>query len=336
MNNSADSASPVALPDGIRLSIRIPPDPSAKDLAFVRQLGVDHVNTWLGDHQTSYECLVDLKGRLNDQGLILFNAGNLRLGKSDRIHLALPGRDQVIADFKVFIQNLSRAGIHTTTFTWEPDCVQSTANEPTRGGAMSRAVDLEALKEQPPTHQGAFSHDDIWENYTYFIREIIPVAESEGVRLALHPNDPPLPDISGIPCLIHNRACYERAFEIADSPNLGMEFCVGCWSEGGEAFGDIAAGIRDFVAAGKVFIVHFRNISAPLPHFVETFIDDGCQDMAAVLEEFHRAGFRGTLSLDHFPMMTAGEAPSVAFAIGYVKAMLDGLLRPTPQADAVS
>ena len=190
---------------------------------------------------------------------------------------------------------------------------------------MSRAVALEALKKQPPTHQGSFSRDDIWENYTYFIHELIPVAESAGVRLALHPNDPPIPDINGIPCLIHNRACYERAFEIADSPNLGMEFCVGCWSEGGEAFGNIAAGIRDFVAAGKVFIVHFRNISAPLPHFVETFIDDGYQDMSAVLEEFHHAGYRGTLSLDHFPMMTPGEAPSVAYAIGYVKALLGRL-----------
>ena len=324
-NNSADSASPVELPDGIRLSMRIPPNPSGDDLAFVSQLGVDHVYTWLEDHQTSFDYLVELKSRLNDQGLTLFNAANLRLSKSDRIHLALPGRDEVIADFKIFIQNLSRAGIHTTTFTWEPGYVHSTANEPTRGGAISRAVDLEALKKQPPTHQGSYSHDEIWENYTYFIRELIPVAESEGVRLALHPNDPPIPDINGVPCLIHNRACYERAFEIADSPNLGMEFCVGCWSEGGEDFGDIFEGIRDFVDAGKIFIVHFRNISAPLPHFLETFIDYGYQDMAAVLEEFHRAGYRGTLSLDHFPIMTAGKDPSVAYAIGYVKAMMDRL-----------
>jgi len=311
------------LPDGIRLSMHISPDPSRDELTFVRQLGVGHVYTWLEDHHTSYDYLVDLKSRLNDQGLTLFNAANLRLSKSDKIHLALPGRDEVIADFKVFIQNLSRAGIHTTTFTWEPDCVQSTADEQTRGDAISRALNLEALKRQPPTHQGSFSHDEIWENYTYFIRELIPVAESEGVRLALHPNDPPIPDINGVPCLIHSRACYERAFEIADSPNLGMEFCVGCWSEGGEGFGNIAAGIKDFVAVGKVFIVHLRNVSAPLPHFVETFIDDGYQDMAAILEEFHRAGYRGTLSLDHFPMMVAGEAPSVAFAIGYVKALLN-------------
>ena len=80
--------------------MRIPPKPSADDLAFVSQLGVDHVYTWLEDHQTSFDYLVELKSRLNDQGLTLFNAANLRLSKSDKIHLALPGRDEVIADFK--------------------------------------------------------------------------------------------------------------------------------------------------------------------------------------------------------------------------------------------
>ena len=91
MNNSTNSASPADLPDGIRLSMRIPPKPSGDDLAFVSQLGVDHVYTWLQAHQTSYDYLAHLKSRLDEQGLTLFNAANLLLSKSDIIHLALPG-----------------------------------------------------------------------------------------------------------------------------------------------------------------------------------------------------------------------------------------------------
>ena len=152
------------------------------------------------------------------------------------------------------------------------------------------------------------------------------MAEEAGVRLALHPNDPPVPEIGGIPCLIHNFDTYKRAFEIADSDYLGMEFCVGCWLEGGEQFGDIFEGIRHFVEQKKVFIVHFRNVSAPLPQFVETFLDDGYMDMAKIMQAFADAGYSGSIILDHTPSMAPGLGKYVpyAYAMGYMKALLRG------------
>ena len=144
----------------------------------------------------------------------------------------------------------------------------------------------------------------------------------DGVRLALHPNDPPTTEaLGGIPCLIHSWETYERAFEIADSPALGMEFCCGCWLEGGtEGFGDILAAIRHFVAEDRVLLVHFRNITSPLPVFEETFLNNGYMEMYKVMRAFVEAGYGNTMTLDHTPRFVEGyEAAGTGYAIGYMR-----------------
>src|SRR6266542_594890 len=106
------------MPCSIQLSLFVDPDRTEDELLFARQLGMDCVYTWLHDDQCSYEYLAGLRQRIEAAGLRLYNAGNIRLGKSDQIHLALPGRDAMIEQFCAFIRDLGRAGIHTTTFTW--------------------------------------------------------------------------------------------------------------------------------------------------------------------------------------------------------------------------
>ncbi|MAG13253.1 MAG: D-mannonate dehydratase [Spirochaetales bacterium] len=310
--------------DSIHLGVKISPRPTDEDLRFASQLGVEYVYTWQKEEQIDIDYLVELKRKVESFGLVLYNVGAAGLGKNDKIHLALPGRDEAIERFAAFIRNLGKAGIGTTTFTWEQAGVRSTKKEPTRGGAIARAVNMDVLAQEPPSHPGVFTDDDMWENFAYFMSRIIPVAEAAGVRLALHPNDPPVPSIGGIPCLIHSFESYKRAFEIGDSDSLGMEFCTGCWLEGGEKFGDILAGIRYFVERKKVFIVHFRNVSSPLPHFVESFLDDGYMDMAKVMQTFCNAGYDGSLILDHTPLMAGStdDRTPTAYAIGYIKGLM--------------
>jgi mannonate dehydratase len=293
-------------------------------LLFAKQLGLDYVYTWVEAHQRGYDFLANLRQRVAEAGLTLYNAGNYDVAKSDKIHLALPGRDEVIAEFKTFIRNLGRAGIHTTTFTWEPSRVWSSAPGETRG-AMTRRVDLAEMKQRTLTHGRTYTEDEIWGNFTYFIKRILPVAEEAGVRLALHPNDPPAPSLGGIPCLIHSFADYRHAFEIANSPYLGMEFCTGCWLEGGDDFGNMLEAIRYFHAQGKIFIVHFRNVSAPLPYFVETFLDNGYMDMYQVMKVFCEIGYDSTMILDHTPQFAPGYAQGggTAYAIAYMRALIE-------------
>jgi mannonate dehydratase len=300
----------------------IEPDPSDDDLLFARQLDMDCVYTWLEDSQCTLDYLVRLRKRVEAHGLQLFNAGNMSVAKSDKIHLALPGRDEVIAKFQAFIRTLGQAGIHTTTFTWEPDRVWSSEPGEDRG-SRARRVDQDELYRRPFTHGREFSREELWDNFSYFIQRVIPVAEEAGVRLALHPNDPPVDgSLGGIPCLIHSYADYLRAFEIAASPNLGMEFCVGCWLEGGAAFGDMFQAIRQFVSEKRVFIAHFRNVTSPLPSFTETFLDDGYMDMYQVMKAFCAAGYDGSMILYHSPLMAPEfKGAATAYAIGYMRAL---------------
>lgn len=308
----------------IKLSMLIDPEPSLEQLLFARQLGLSHVYTWVEEHQRDYDFLLNLRQKVEDAGLTLYNVGNYHVAKSDKIHLALPGRDEKIEQFQTFIRNLGRAGIHTTTFTWEPSQVWSSEPGESRG-AIARRVDLEEMKRRPLTHGRKFTREEIWENFEYFIKRILPVAEESGVRLALHPNDPPAPSLGGIPCLIYRFEDYKRAFEIANSPYLGMEFCTGCWLEGGEMFGDMLAAIRYFHQQGKIFIVHFRNVTSTLPYFVETFLDNGYMDMYQAMKIFCEIGYDGTMILDHTPQFAPGFAQGggTAYAIGYMRALIE-------------
>ncbi len=311
----------------IKVSMAISPEPSDDQLLFAKQLDMDCVYTWVGDHQRNYHFLSNLKKRMDDAGLNLYNVGNFSVGKCDKIHLALPGRDEKIAEFKDFIRNLGKAGIHTTTFTWEASNVWSSEPGESRW-ARARRVDLDEMRKRPFTHEREYSIDELWDNFTYFIKEIIPVAEKSGVRLALHPNDPPTESLGGIPCLIKSFDDYKKAFEIADSTNLGMEFCTGCWLEGGDDFGDMLEAIRYFHKDRRIFIVHFRNVSSPLPNFIETFLDDGYMDMYKVMKTFFDVDYDGTITLDHTPQFAGAYAQGggIAYATGYMRALMERAL----------
>ena len=308
----------------IKLSAFIEPQPSDDELLFLRQLGLSHCYTWLPDELTNYEHIAALRDKAAKAGLTLYNAGNVNLGKSPRIHLGLPGRDEDIERFANMLRDMGRAGVYTTTFTWEPDQVWSSAPRQSRYAA-ARFVDLEDLKSRGLTQGREYTLDELWDNFAYFMRAILPVAEETGVRLLLHPNDPPVDALGGVPCLINSRARYERAFDIAASPMLGMEFCTGCWLEGGAGFGDMLAGIGDFVADGRVFIAHFRNVSAPLPRFTETFLDNGYFDMYRAMRAFVAHGYAGTMILDHTPQFADGYhlGAGTAYAIATMRALIE-------------
>jgi mannonate dehydratase len=308
----------------LRFSIHLSPNAPDDELLFARQLGVPCVYTWVPSDQTDVDSLRALREKVEAAGLELWMVGDYRLGKNPDIILATPQRDAEIAKLQQFIRNLGAAGIRTTTFTWEQDQVWSSAERGESRGALARRVDVDELYARGLTHGRAYSEAEIWDNFAYYLRAVIPVAEEAGVRLALHPNDPPVEQLGGVPCLIHSWADYRRAFELAGSPALGMEFCTGCWLEGGAAFGDLLAGLRWCVEQGRVFIVHFRNVSSPLPSFTETFLDNGYQDMYQAMRVLVETGYDGTVCLDHSPAFVAsqGKGSGTAYAIGYMRALL--------------
>lgn len=298
-------------------------------------MGVDCCYAWVNPGQDNYDFLARLKERVEKFNLSLFNLGSAEYAKPVSVHRGLADRDRYIEGLIKFMELLGKIGVPTTTITWESGHAYATSPEGhvvrppekidlvmTRGGAPTRLYDDAVAAADPLSERITVSKEQIWDNFTYFAKAAVPEAERNKVRICLHPNDPPVSHTLGVATLIESAGDYRRAFKIADSEFFGMEFCCGCWLEGGARnFGDIIAGIEEFAAAGKISIVHFRNVSGALPYFIETFIDDGYQDMYALMKAFVRAGYNGTMIYDHSPEMAAGFAAQTAFAVGYMKAL---------------
>jgi len=214
--------------------------------------------------------------------------------------------------------------------------IWSTAGETSRGGSRARGFDLakadggnwiDKRYDGPLTHGRKYTADELWANYEYFIKAVAPVAETENVRIGIHPDDPPVPELGGIPrCIFGSFDGYKRALEIADSPNVGMCLCVGCWLEGGSLMGkDVIETIQYFGKKKKIFKVHLRNVNQPLPHFTETFLDNGYADMYKILKALKKVDFNGVVIADHIPSMVNAQAGS-AFSIGYMKGLIERVI----------
>jgi mannonate dehydratase len=317
---------------GIKPSMQLPTDPSDDDLLFVKQVGVEYVNIPTSGADATLANFIRLKKKVEAAGLRVWNIGNSNVHNMPQVTLGLPGRDEKIDEYKQFLRNLAAAGIFYTTYAHMGNGIWSSERETTRGNSPARAFDagknpkgywIKDVYEGPLTHGRKYTQQEIWENYTYFIRQVAPVAEELGIRIGIHPDDPPVPELGGIPrCIFSSFDGYDKALKIANSPNVGMCLCVGCWLEGGKLMGrSVTDTIRYFGGQGKLFKVHFRNVNAPYPHFVETFIDDGYQDLYPVMKAMQESDFRGCVIADHVPGMVGGRYAGSAYSIAWIRAM---------------
>ncbi|RKU14756.1 D-mannonate dehydratase [Candidatus Poribacteria bacterium] len=318
---------------GMKVTAQMSPEPSEADLQFARQMDVEYVVLWTNGENANYDYFMSRREIFENAGLKIYGFGNSDVHNQDAIVLNLENRDAKVEQYKRYIRDLGRAGIPYTTYAHMGNGIWSTERETTRGGASARAFNLEAADVghwggkkygMPLSHGREYSEEELWENYTYFIKQAAPVAEEAGVMIGIHPDDPPAVHLAGIPrCIFSSFEGYKRALEIADSPNVGMCFCVGCWLEGGDLMGkDVIESIRYFGDRNKIFKVHFRNVDQPLPHFVETFVDNGYQDMYQVAKALREVDFNGVLIPDHIPSMAEDHRVGTAYTIAYMNALV--------------
>jgi mannonate dehydratase len=319
------------LAPGAKITLQLPGDFNDEDLQFAKQMGVSYVTA--GTTGGTYDTFADIKRRVEAAGLKVSNIGNTSVHNMPEVTLNLPGRDEKIAEYKQYLRNLSKAGIDYTTYAHMGNGIWSSANEATRGGAPTRSFHAATAEghwttttfKPPLTHGRRFSKEEIWDNYTYFIRQVAPVAEETGVRIGIHPDDPPMPELGGVPrCIFGNFDGYRRALEIANSPNVGVCLCCGTWMEGGGLMGkNVFEAARVFSGMGKLWKIHFRNVTAPVPDFTETYVDDGYTDMKKLMRTLVEIDFRGILIADHVPKMVGDRRTGWAFSIGYIRALYD-------------
>ncbi len=320
-------------PAGIKLATFFTDKPNENDLTMLRHAGVEAVSVWTSIANNNAEWMISTKKRLEANGVQIYNIGIIDLHCDPTLVLGRPGVETKIEQYKTYLGNLGRAGIHYTTYAHMSNIKDqkvpgfyATANGTTRGEAPTREFDLEVAKKLPCSFDKEYQEDHIWKTFTTFIRAVIPVAEKNKVRIGLHPDDPPVASLGCVARVFRTYDAYERAFQIAGSDNFGVCLCVGTWGEGGKTgFGkDPIEAVKALGAKKKIFKVHFRNVSSPLPKFRETFVDNGYLDMYQVMRALREVNFDGIVIPDHVPGGTVGyPAANNAYTIGYMKALRD-------------
>lgn len=305
-----------------------------EQLAFALQCGAEDVllNTPAlpGDERWEYEDLLAWRVRAEEHGLRLITLENVPITFYDKIMLGQEGRDRQLENMMTTVRNMGRAGIPILGYHWMPNGVWRTEREtPVRGGAISNGFDYSLVKDAPLSHGRVYTEEDMWENYDWYLSRMLPVCEEAGVRMALHPDDPPVPTLGGIARLFRNFENFKRAMETHPSPMHGLDYCHGCWSEMRGGAG-VMESIEWFGTRGRLFYVHFRDVRGAAEKFTEQFVNDGNNDMAAVMRKLKDVGFHGFMIDDHVPRMV-NDSPwghrGRSFATGYMAGLLQAVYR---------
>ena len=282
--------------------------------------------------RADYGDYVALRERLESYGLRIaaIEGGFAHLPKYRDVVFGGPKRDELIQELIAEIRDMARAGIPIYGYHWMINSGWRTKPVRIRGGAQSAAFDFELVRNKPFTHGREYTEEELWPNLEYWIRTVTPIAEREGIRLGIHPDDPPVPRIAGIPRLLRNHAAYRRLVEIYPSDANGIEFCQGTLSEMQD---DVYEAIRYFGSRNKILYVHFRNVSGRVPKFHEEFVNTGYVDMHRAMKLYQEVGFEGVFIDDHCPNIEGdrkdpggfGESLSRVFAQGYLQAILESV-----------
>ncbi len=299
-------------------------------LSFFKAIGVDYVTVhvplefWEEEDRT--EEFVRLRKLVESHGMKL---NNLATKCWNEIILGLPGRDEKIETWCRILRTLGRAGVPTLGYDFMVRYFRTAPVLAGRGGAKYSTLDYEVLMQDPPRIvDEVVAEPQMVEHLQYFLERVIPVAEETGVLMALHPDDPPIPEpLGGVARIVSTLDQYERIFEMQSSRCNAMLFCQGCVAEMGE---NVPAAIQRMGNAGRIAYVHFRNIRGIPKQFEEVFVDEGDQDMFEAMQAYRDIGFNGPFMMDHTPGFPNPEMTfwaGKAYAVGYIRAMIQAVYR---------
>jgi mannonate dehydratase len=302
--------------------------PTHEILTFAKQMGCSGVllNTPAlpGAERWEYGDLWRLRRLVESYGLRLEALENTPVRFYEDAMLATENRDRAIENYQQTIRAVGRAGIPILGFHWMPNSVwRSSRLAPGRGGALCTAFDM-AEVDDAPTHGRVYPEDEMWRNYEYFLKAVLPVAERAGVRLALHPDDPPVPMLGGVARLFRSFEGFKRGMEVVPSESLALDFCMGCWSEMRGGAGVLEA-LEYFGGRKKIAYVHFRDVQGSADRFQECFLGEGNVDVVKAMLTLKRVGFDGFFIDDHVPHMvedTQWGHRGRALATGYIQGLV--------------
>lgn len=319
----------------------LPPKRDPRKWSLAAQVGVRQVITkataelsGLGAGPDDYTVLKTIVDRFGEAGFTVYGLEGDQFDMQP-VKLGTRDRDQTIERYRRMLRNMSRLGIRMHCYNWMASIgwYRTRVDVPARGGALVSEFKLSDVGEDLPESLRV-SEEKLWNNLFYFLDAILPVAEAEGIQMALHPDDPPLSPLRGVGRILTSATAIDRVLKYRNSPSNGLTFCQATFRSMGE---DLKAISTPWLDAGKVFFLHLRDIEGPGPHnFRETFHDNGPTDMVEMLRHYRAHGFAGPLRPDHAPTMygdargaftggiSAGyEMTGKVFALGYLRGICE-------------
>lgn len=299
----------------------------------------------------AFDDLVALKKTIEANGLKWEAIENFDPAHWSDILLDGPKRDAQMETIKRTIQMIGRVGIPIMGYNFSIAGVWGWTKGPFgRGNAMAIRYDESKIDKSlpmpngmawnmvydpdaPPGNVPAVSSEELWQRYEWFLSRILPVAEENGVRMALHPDDPPADALRGTARLVNQPDKYQRVIDLDPSPSNALEFCLGSLQEMQQ--GDVYDAIRHYGQQKRIAYVHFRNVRGKVPFYQEVFVDEGDLDMIRVVQALRDVGYDGVVIPDHTPEMSCG-APwhaGMAYALGYIRAAIQAVERFSPAGE---
>ncbi len=314
----------------MKMSFRWFGDSDPVSLAFIRQIpGLTHIVSAVYDEPVGevwpLEKIQALKHRIEQAGLVFEVVESVPVHED--IKLGKPSRDRLIANYQQTIRNLSSAGIKVVCYNFMPvfdwtrtelakrlddgstclafDAQQAESIDADQGIALPgwdssyKNGELQALLQE----YRAVDAQQLWKNLEYFLQAVIPVAEACGLKMAIHPDDPPRP-IFGLPRIVKDRDDLARILDAIDSPANGLTLCSGSLGAGPQ--NNVEALVREFGGRGRIHFAHIRNVKvSEAGDFEETAHLSACGslDIAAIVKAYHDVGFEGYVRPDHGRMI---------------------------------
>lgn len=312
-------------------------DLTDKGMREIKQLGVNYVLTGGPRMPWDESELRTIVEKLQSGGLTL---GNMMIAGFPNTLYGRAGRDEEIERFKASIAAAGKVGLPVVEYNFYAHrAIEGYYAQDGRGGAGLTAFDANRVKDlHPLPEEGAHSIDEMWNNISYFLKAVIPLAEKSNVRLALHPNDPPVAISRGSGQIMGTVEGWKHLIDIVNSPANGITFDCGVTREMGH---DPVEVCRYFGSRDRINHVHYRNVRVRKPYddYTEVFIDEGENNMLAVMQELVRLKYKRLIYPEHERALDydrdvgihnqypgGGGYAGMVYDIAYARAMLQASL----------
>ena len=329
----------------MKLSMLLPPKRDERKWTLARQVGVNYAITKATPELSgrpapyNFEALKSIKNDFNEAGFQLYGLEGDQFDMSP-LKLGLPNRDQWIENYCQMIRNMAQLEIRLLCYNFMASIgwMRTRVDVPERGGALTSEFDFNVVKDKLLPEELRISEESLWKNLYYFLDAVLPVAEECGVKMALHPDDPPISPFLGVGRILTSAAAFDTVIAKYPSSVNTIAFCQATFKTMGE---DIKAISKKWLAQKRISFIHLRDVEGDKYKFRETFHDNGPTPMAEILKYYYDNGFEGLIRPDHVPAMfgetlnhfsggiSAGyEMLGNVFATGYIKGICESCKIP--------